>query len=98
MKEAAGRSHRWFVDPIDGTKSFVHGVPVYAVLIGLEIEGKIEAGCAYYPALDEMLAAASGEGCRCNGRRARVSDASQLAGGMIAFTDIADFCRVQPRR
>ena len=91
VKESVGRSHRWFVDPIDGTKSFVHGVPVYAVLIGLEIEGIIEAGCAYFPALDEMLASASGEGCWWNGRRAHVSNVEKLADGMVAFTDVADF-------
>ena len=90
-KEAARHSHRWFVDPIDGTNSFIHGVPVYAVLIGLEIEGRIEAGCAYYPALDEMLASASGEGCWWNGRRAHVSPVERLADGLVVFTDIADF-------
>jgi myo-inositol-1(or 4)-monophosphatase len=90
-KGSVGRSHRWFVDPIDGTKSFIRGIPVYAVLIGLEIEGKIEVGCAYYPALDEMLAAASGEGCWWNGRRAHVSNVQRLADGLVAFTDIASF-------
>jgi myo-inositol-1(or 4)-monophosphatase len=91
VKESAGCSHRWFVDPIDGTKSFTHGVPVYAVLLGLEIEGRIEVGCAYYPALDEMLAAGSGEGCWWNGRRAHVSNVARLAEGLVAFTDVADF-------
>ena len=90
-KEAGGHTHRWFVDPIDGTKSFIRGVPVYAVLIGLEIEGRIEVGCAYYPALDEMLAAASGEGCRWNGRSAHVSIVDKVADGLVAFTDVADF-------
>lgn len=83
--------HRWFIDPIDGTKSFVHGVPLYAVLIGLEIEGRAEVGVAYYPALDEMLAAASGEGCWWNGRPARASDVQTLDQAVVAFTDVADF-------
>lgn len=91
--EAGGSSHRWFVDPIDGTKSFIHGVPVYATLIGLEIEGKIEVGCAYYPGVDEMLAAATGEGCWWNGRRARVSNVQRLEEGMVAFTDSVSFAR-----
>jgi histidinol-phosphatase len=90
VKES-GRSHRWFVDPIDGTKAFVRGVPLYAVLMGLEIEGRIEAGCAYFPALDEMLAAASGEGCWWNGRRAHVSNVKKLQDGFVSFTDVADF-------
>ena len=50
----------------------MRGVPLYGVLIGLEIAGTIEAGVAYFPALDEMVAAAEGEGCWWNGRRARV--------------------------
>ena len=69
----AGESahHRWYIDPIDGTKSFVHGVPLYAVLLGLEIEGESQVGVAYFPAMNEMLAAANGEGCWWNGRPAR---------------------------
>jgi histidinol-phosphatase len=90
-KEAEGASHRWFVDPIDGTKSFVHGVPLYAVLIGLEIEGVVRVGAAYFPALAEMLAAASGEGCWWNGRRACVSDVPTLDRAVVAFTDVASF-------
>jgi histidinol-phosphatase len=91
LKDVAGTSHRWFVDPIDGTKSFVRGVPLYAVLIGLEIEGTVEVGVAYYPALNEMLAAASGEGCWWNGRPARVSSVPRLAQAVVAFTDVASF-------
>ncbi len=68
-KETAGASHRWFVDPIDGTKSFIRGVPLYGVLLGLEIEGTVEVGAAYFPALDDMVYAASGLGCWWNGRR-----------------------------
>lgn len=56
-------SHRWIIDPIDGTKAFTRGIPLYAVLIGLEIEGKVEVGVSYFPALREMVAAATGEGC-----------------------------------
>ena len=84
-------SHRWFIDPIDGTKSFVRGVPLYAVLIGLEIEGVVEVGVAYFPALDEMIAAASGEGCWWNGRRARVSDVSSLKQAVVVFSDVGTF-------
>jgi histidinol-phosphatase len=83
-----GATHRWLIDPIDGTKSFVHGVPLYSVLIGLEIEGKVEVGAAYFPALEEMVAAASGLGCWWNGRRAAVSPCSSLETAVVAFTDI----------
>src|SRR5512137_495593 len=58
-KEVEGATHRWIVDPIDGTKAFTRGVPLYAVLIGLEIEGTVQAGAAYFPALDEMISAAT---------------------------------------
>lgn len=84
-------SHRWFIDPIDGTKSFVRGVPLYAVLIGLEVEGVAEVGVAYFPALDEMIAAASGEGCWWNGRSARVSDVSDLRQATVVFSDVGTF-------
>jgi myo-inositol-1(or 4)-monophosphatase len=84
-------SHRWFIDPIDGTKSFVRGVPLYAVLLGLEIEGSVEVGVAYFPALDEMLAAAIGEGCWWNGRPARVSNVDSLDRAWVAHADAASF-------
>jgi myo-inositol-1(or 4)-monophosphatase len=83
--------HRWIIDPIDGTKSFLRGVPLYAVLIGLEIEGKVEAGAAYFPALDEMLAAATGLGCWWNGRRARVSSVSRLDEAWLTCTSVQSF-------
>lgn len=69
---------RWILDPIDGTKSFVQGVPLYGVLVGLEHEGVPVVGVCYLPALDEMVAAAQGEGCTHNGRRAQVSRVSDL--------------------
>jgi histidinol-phosphatase len=92
-KEVGGASHCWFIDPIDGTKSFVRGVPLYAVLIGLEIEESVKVGVAYFPALDEMIAAASGEGCWWNGRRAHVSDVSTLQQALVTFSDVASFAR-----
>jgi myo-inositol-1(or 4)-monophosphatase len=79
-------SHRWYIDPIDGTKAFMRGVPLYAVLLGLEIEGTVEVGVAYFPALDEMVAAASGLGCWWNGRRAHVSKVSRLREAVVTFT------------
>lgn len=88
-REAA--EHRWFIDPIDGTKAFVRGVPLYAVLVGLEIAGRVEVGAVYLPALDEMVAAASGLGCSWNGRAARVSEATGLERATICYTDVASF-------
>ena len=99
--EGTDASHRWIVDPIDGTKAFVRGVPLYGVLIGLEIEGSCEVGAAYFPALDEMVYAATGLGCFCNGRRTKVSGAGTLAQGILSFTDVASFeehCREEAFR
>lgn len=86
-------SHRWIIDPIDGTRSFVRGVPLYGVLIGLEIEGQVQVGVAHFPAMGEMVAAATGEGCWWNGRRARVSPATRLKDGIVAHADTASFAR-----
>jgi histidinol-phosphatase len=92
-KETEGATHRWFIDPIDGTISFVHGVPLYAVLIGLEIEGEVQVGAAYFPALDEMLAAANGLGCWWNGRRAHVSEVLALDRAVVTCSDVGNFSR-----
>jgi myo-inositol-1(or 4)-monophosphatase len=89
--EEGESSHRWILDPIDGTKAFVRGVPLYAVLIGLEIEDVCEVGTAYFPALDEMLCAATGLGCRLNGRRTKVSETRTLGDGVVCFTDYKSF-------
>ena len=78
---------RWTIDPIDGTKSFIRSVPLYGVLIGLEIEGIIRVGAAYYPPLDEMLCAADGFGCWWNSRRAHVSEVSEISQACIVTSD-----------
>jgi myo-inositol-1(or 4)-monophosphatase len=92
-KDSPASAPRWIIDPIDGTKAFTHGVPLYAVLLGLEIEGQVQVGAAYFPALDEMLAAAIGAGCWWNGRRAHVSTVSQLSQAVVCTTDVLNFAR-----
>lgn len=84
---------RWIIDPIDGTKSFMRGVPLYAVLIGLEIEGTVRVGAAYFPGTDEMLCAAEGEGAWWNGRRAHVSEISSLEQAWVCFTNIRNMSK-----
>jgi histidinol phosphatase-like enzyme (inositol monophosphatase family) len=86
-------THRWIIDPIDGTQSFIRGVPLYGVLIGLEIVGEVVVGVAYLPGLGEMVAAARGEGCRWNGRPAHVSDVTRLDQALVTYTDYANFAR-----
>ena len=87
--ESAGDpDYKWFVDPIDGTKSFIHGIPLYSVLIGCEVRGRVDVGVIYLPALDEMIAAADGLGCSWNGRTARVSTTPTLDQAMLLCTDV----------
>ncbi len=80
-------ARRWIVDPIDGTFSFVHGVPFYGVMIGLEIDGEACLGVVNLPALDEIVYAAKGVGCFYNGHPARVSQTASLEESLLLSTD-----------
>ena len=92
--ESAGTSgRRWIVDPIDGTYSFVHGVPLYGVLIGMEAEGEPVVGVVGLPALGEVVAAARGAGCWWNGARARVSSTAALEESLLLATDFGACAR-----
>lgn len=88
-----GASFRWILDPIDGTKSFVAGVPMYAVLVGLEREGVPVVGAVAIPPSGEMLTAATGQGCLWNGRVARASTTRDLSQAVISTTDFQDMYR-----
>ncbi len=77
---------RWIIDPIDGTFSFVHGVPLYGVLIGVEQDDEPLVGVIHLPALRETVAAARAEGCHWRGRRARVSNTSELSDAVCLTT------------
>jgi histidinol phosphatase-like enzyme (inositol monophosphatase family) len=79
-------NYKWIIDPIDGTKSFIHGVPLYGVLIGVEVRGQSRVGVIYMPALDEMVSAAEGLGCHWNGRPARVSQTKRLEDACLSTT------------
>lgn len=83
-------SIQWIVDPIDGTRSFVRGVPLYGTLIGVEVEGEPVVGVVYLPALDEMVAAARGLGCTRNGRACRVSAVDLLDEALLVVTSETD--------
>jgi len=78
---------RWILDPIDGTYSFVHGVPLFAVLIGCEVDGEPLLGVVNLPALNEMVYAARGLGCFYNDARARVSSTALLDDALLLSTD-----------
>jgi fructose-1,6-bisphosphatase/inositol monophosphatase family enzyme len=66
-------TRRWYIDPIDGTRSFVHGVPLFATLVAVEDEHGMAAGVIYLPALGETVAAGRGQGCIWNDSACRVS-------------------------
>ncbi len=82
-----GATIRWILDPIDGTRSFVRGVPIYGVLIGVEVDGAPAVGVAHFPALGETVGAARGHGCRWNGEPARVSRVTSLSDAAALTTD-----------
>lgn len=82
---ASGR--QWIIDPLDGTYSFVHGVPLYGVLIGLEINEEPLLGVVCLPALDEIVYAARGVGCFWNDSSARVSSTGRLEDALLLSTD-----------
>ena len=71
--KSSRNGRRWIVDPIDGTRDFVRGNPVWGMLIGLEADGEVIAGCAYLPALGQMFFASRGGGAYLNDRPIRVS-------------------------
>ena len=82
-----GAEFKWILDPIDGTKSFVRGVPLYAVLVGLERAGEMVVGVINCPAVGDFLVAAHGQGCFWNGRRTQVSSIRTLRESLLLTTD-----------
>ncbi len=82
-------AHRWILDPIDGTASFVRGVPLFGVLIGLEIHDEPVVGVCHLAGLGEMITGARGEGAFWNGRPARVSQGTGIANALATTTDPA---------
>ncbi|HEY3026406.1 MAG TPA: inositol monophosphatase family protein [Pyrinomonadaceae bacterium] len=86
--EKPGSSRRrWILDPIDGTYAFVHGVPFYGVMIGLEVEAEPLLGVVHLPALNETVYAARGLGCFWNDKPARVSSTPDLDSALLVATD-----------
>ena len=82
--EGVDKTHRWIVDPLDGTTNFLHGIPHFAISIGLEREGVLVAGVIYNPATDEMFTAEKGKGAFLNDRRRlRVAARKTLADAVV---------------
>ena len=78
------KTHTWYVDPLDGTTNFLHGIPQFAISIGLQREGTIIAGVIYNPANDELYTAERGKGAFLNDQRLRVAGRRQLGDCVIA--------------
>ena len=83
-----GARVRWILDPIDGTRSFMRGVPLYGVLIGVEVDGDPVVGVAHFPALHETVSAGKGLGCRWNGEPCAVSRVGSLDRALTTTTDV----------
>ena len=96
LGERAGKiNSRWIIDPIDGTKNFIRGIPFFATLIALEEAGEITAGAMYAPALDELLYAQKGQGAFFQSaaeeaRRVHVSNVAQLQDAMLIHGGLND--------
>jgi len=82
---------RWIVDPIDGTKNFARGVPVWATLLSLQHAGEETCAVVSAPALGRRWWAQRGEGARCNDRPLHVSSVARLEDATLSFTDVRDF-------
>ncbi len=93
--------YRWFLDPIDGTKSFIHGVPLYSTLIGIEKDGKNVAGVICLPALNEMLWAGRGMGAwhetprSREPKQAKVSECCDLTEALFLTSEVKTFDQCQ---
>ncbi len=88
FEEHVGNNRRrWIIDPIDGTKAFIHGVPLFGVMIALEIEGTQQLGVVYFPALGELYHAERGCGAYCNGSPIQVSSVSDISVATVLFTE-----------
>jgi len=78
------RSHRWIIDPLDGTTNFLHGIPIFAISVALERDGQIVAGVVFNPVANELFVAERGQGAFFNDRRIRVAQRSRLNDTVIA--------------
>jgi histidinol-phosphatase len=88
---------RWIIDPIDGTRSFVRGIPIWATLIGLEYNGEQIAGVAEAPAMHETYRALRGDGAFRNDNVIRVSEIATLSEAQIFYSSLAWFIKAGRR-
>ncbi len=86
-----GGRRRWIIDPIDGTKSYVRGVPVWATLVGLEEDGELVVGMVSAPALGRRWWAARGEGAHATDGPISVSGVTRLADAQLSFANLVEW-------
>jgi myo-inositol-1(or 4)-monophosphatase len=84
VREGTDRSHIWMVDPLDGTTNFLHGIPHFAISIGLQRDGELIAGVIFNPANEDLFMAERGKGAFLNDQRLRVAGRKRLADSVIA--------------
>ena len=78
---------KWILDPIDGTVSFIHGIPLYTTLIGVLVDGQPMAGVIYAPAMDELCEGSAECGTRLNGETVKVRQCASLSEATLITTD-----------
>ena len=88
---ASAAAQRWIIDPIDGTKNYVRGVPVWATLIALQRDGRMVVGVVSAPALGRRWWAATGEGAWADGRPIRVSAVASVGDAFISYDGLERF-------
>lgn len=76
-------NHRWFIDPLDGTVNFAHGVPIFSVSLAYASEGEVQLGVVYDPTRDECFSAQSGQGACLNGERIKVTSTNDLDSSLL---------------
>ncbi|HEY7153646.1 MAG TPA: inositol monophosphatase family protein [Gemmataceae bacterium] len=84
---------RWIIDPIDGTRSFVRGIPLWATLVGLEYKGEQIAGIADVPALGHRYRALRGDGAHRDDRRIHVSDVAEMSQALVFYSSLSWFIK-----
>ena len=89
--QAGTSGYRWIIDPIDGTRSFVRHIPIWATLVGLEYKGEQIGGVAYVPVFGQVYRALRGDGAFVNDRRIRVSDTATLADSLMCYSSLRWF-------
>jgi histidinol-phosphatase len=97
--DAPGTSgYRWIIDPIDGTRNFVRGIPIWATLVGLEYQGEVIAGVCDIPTLGHTYRALRGDGAYRNEKRIRVSDGTDLSQAIVFYSSLSWFMKAGRER